>query len=138
MQNVAANGFSNYHQLIEAPDYLVLPDLVEHKFTCNMAYIDGWHTFDYVLLDFFYIDRLLLVGGVVGFNDCGLRAVNRVLHFVVSHRKFVEIDVGLRKTYVGRNWTYRMMRRLLNIPTNDRWYRKMANWEPTWNYYANF
>jgi hypothetical protein len=26
-QNVRANGFSNYHRLIEAPDYLALPDL---------------------------------------------------------------------------------------------------------------
>jgi len=37
----------------------------------DFAFIDGAHTFDHVLVDFFYIDRMLNVGGIVAFDDVG-------------------------------------------------------------------
>lgn len=135
---VIANGLTHFHQLIEEPDYLALPNLVREHVLLEAAYIDGWHTFDYVLLDFFYIDKMLSVGGVVGFNDCGYRAISRVLRFVVSHRRFTEIDAGIKRIYHGRNILYSLARRLLNVPNNDRWFLKTSNWEPAWNFYTSF
>jgi len=103
VNNVKANGFSSLQRLIEEPDYLALPDLVRKQVAVDAAYVDGWHTFDYVLLDFFYVDKLLAVGGIVGFNDSGWRAIRRALRFVATHRKYTEIDVGLTPNYRGRN-----------------------------------
>ena len=60
-------------------DYLALPQLVGDRQTIQFAYIDGWHTFDYTLLDFFYVDKMLDPGGVVAFNDCALPSVRRVI-----------------------------------------------------------
>ena len=60
----------------------------------QLVYIDGWHTFDYALLDFFYADKLLDTGGLVGFNDCHYPSIERVLRFVVRHRHYREVDVG--------------------------------------------
>jgi Methyltransferase domain len=64
VNNVKANGFSGMHRLIEEPDYVALPELLRQQLALDAAYVDGWHTFDYVLLDFFYIDKLLPVGGL--------------------------------------------------------------------------
>jgi len=38
-------------------DFKVLPRLLESGKKIDFAYIDGWHTFDYTLLDWCYIDR---------------------------------------------------------------------------------
>ena len=47
--------------MIEEPDYLALPELVRQQLAPEAAYVDGKHSFEYVLLDFFYLDKLLPV-----------------------------------------------------------------------------
>jgi len=136
--NVARAGFSTRHTLIERPDYLALPRLVEEGTRFQFAYIDGWHTFDYTLLDFFYTDKMLDVGGIVGFNDCGWRSVNKVLKFVTTHRKYEPMDVGLRPSYAARNPLFTLIRRLEGRSNADRYFRKVAQFEPTWSFFARF
>ena len=136
--NVERSGLSHLHALVERPDFLALPELVAEGTNVDLAYVDGWHTFDYVLLDFFYIDKLLSVGGIVGFNDCGFKSVRRVLRFVKSHRPYQEMDVGLRADYVGRNPMYSLARRVLRESRSDRYFRKTAIGEPPWDFYARF
>ncbi|HET6229095.1 MAG TPA: class I SAM-dependent methyltransferase [Longimicrobiaceae bacterium] len=135
--NVERAGFAASHTLLEAPDYLALPKLLEDGLRVEMAYVDGMHTFDYTLLDFFYVDKMLEAGGLAGFNDCGMSAVDRVLKYVVSHRKYAEVPVVPRR-YQGRNAAVSAVRRVLNRPTNDRYFRKLEEWEPAWNFYARF
>ena len=72
---VARTDRADRHELIESPDYLALPRLLADGAAIDFAYVDGMHTFDYVALDAFYLDKLLPVGGVVGFNDCGFRSI---------------------------------------------------------------
>ena len=91
-------GLSERHQVIEKPSYLALPELVGAGHLLDFAYIDGWHTFDYVLLDFFYIDRMLRPGGMVAFNDCSFPAIHKVLLYMAAHRRYEEVDVGLHAT----------------------------------------
>lgn len=123
---VAQAGFSNEHELIEDNDYNVLPRLLASGIKCQFAYIDGWHTFDYALLDWWFIDKMLTANGVVGFNDCSFPAVDKVIRFILTHRKYIEIDVGLSATYQcdGRE--------------EDRYLRKQVDWEPDWNFFAKF
>src|SRR5256885_7845230 len=75
VENLRRSGLADRHELHNAYDYFALPKLLESGLKIDFAYIDGWHTFDYALLDFFYVDKMLRPGGVVGFNDCGYRAV---------------------------------------------------------------
>ena len=100
--NIKAAGLAHRHQLIEEPDFLALPDLVRADTRVQLVYIDGWHTFDYALLDFFYADKLLDVGGLVGFNDCFYPSIERVLRFVTRHRRYRAEDVGLGPMVVIR------------------------------------
>ncbi len=136
--NVRRAGFANRHTLMEAKDYIALPQLLERGDKFDFAYIDGWHTFDYTLLDFFYIDKMLNVGGVVAFNDCGWKAVHRVLRFVSTHRKYKEIDVGLTRDYSGRNILFTMLRRAADFARQDRYYQKLEDWEPHSHFYKRF
>jgi predicted O-methyltransferase YrrM len=136
--NVQRSGFAASHSLIEKYDYLALPKLVGDGQRIQFAYIDGWHTFDYTLLDFFFVDKMMDPDGVVGFNDCGYRAVDRALRYVMTHRKYAEIDVGLAANYRGRNPMVTVARRLMKFSQNDRYFKKLVEYEPDWHFYARF
>jgi predicted O-methyltransferase YrrM len=123
---ISRAGLSDRHELIEAFDYIVLPRLLDSSLKIDFAYIDGWHTFDYALLDWWYVDKMLSVGGIVGFNDCGFPAVEKVIQFVLTHRSYTELDVGLQPILkYGRR-------------AEDRYFRKTGSDEPAWNFFAPF
>ena len=136
--NVRRAGFDGAHTFIEAPSHLALPELLAKDTRVDLAYVDGMHTFDYTLVDLFYLDKMCNVGGVVGFNDCGMRSVHRVIRFLRTHRKYHEVNVDLPKCYRARNVLYSVGRRLLRRPTQDRYFEKLEDWEPEWNFYASF
>jgi predicted O-methyltransferase YrrM len=136
--NVQRAGFAGSHTFMETYDYLALPQLIANGQRIQFAYIDGWHTFDYTLLDFFFVDKMMDPNGVVGFNDCGWRAVNRALGFLRTHRKYTEIDVGIAPNYHGRNPAISLARRLMKFSQSDRYFRKQEQYEPQANFYARF
>ena len=138
LKRVGRAGFSSSHTLIEEPDWLALPRLAQDRTRIGFGYVDGWHTFDYTLLDFFYVDKMLLPGGVVGFNDCGLRSVRKVLRFAQTHRKYSEMAVGLRRSYAASNPVKALVRLVLGWRTEDRYFRKESEWEPDWSYFRPF
>jgi predicted O-methyltransferase YrrM len=86
---------AGYGSLIEfhgESSHQALPRLEQAKQRVDLALIDGWHTFDYVLVDFFYVDRLLNVGGVVMFDDARFYpAIRKVARYVATHRRYVPI-----------------------------------------------
>ncbi len=126
-------GYETRHRVIEGPDYTVLPDLLSQGLVVDFAYIDGWHTFDYTLLDAFYLDKMLSVGGVMVFNDTGWYAIDRVVRYLQSHRRYTEMDVGLP----GMSMQDRL-RYLLGgaKKRSDRYFTKREQWEPRWDHYA--
>ena len=75
--NVERAGLASHHEWIDEADDLALPRLLASGTKIDFGYIDGWHTFDYMLLDFWYLEKMLPVGGHLAFNDCGWRAVRR-------------------------------------------------------------
>lgn len=143
--SVDRSALNEKHTLLENFDYLVLPELCKNSERIDFAYIDGWHTFDYVLLNFWFIDKMLNVNGIVGFNDCHLTAVTKTINFVLSHRKYEEIDVGLSIRYSDYT-PFREVKRLLtgksrNVfykQAQDRYFRKVEDYEPDWDFYAEF
>jgi len=138
LANVRRSGLADRHEIVEAFDYLALPRILQRGETLQFAYVDGWHTFDYTLLDFFYLDKLLEPGGVIGFNDAGWRSVHKVLGFVRTHRKYREIDVGLRRDFRGINPLTILSRRLEGRSHEDRYVQKIEAWEPRWDFFAPF
>ncbi len=141
---VARAELDEKHRLLEDYDYNVLPRLLSSELKIDFAYIDGWHTFDYALLDWWYVDKMLSVGGIVGFNDCGWPAVDKVIRFMLGHRKYAEIDVGLQVRYVGDGGGRDSPAgSTLNDENErpraeDRYFRKEVSWEPRWDFFSDF
>jgi hypothetical protein len=135
---VARTDRADRHQVIEGPDFLALPRLIEDGVRVDFAYIDGMHTFDYVALDAFYVDKLLPVDGVVGFNDCGFRSIHKFLRFFRRHRDYEELDAGLTPDFRGRNPAVTLLRRLQGRSNQDRYFRKRRAWEPAHDFFRDF
>jgi predicted O-methyltransferase YrrM len=138
-------GLQRFHRLIQKPDYIALPQLLADGNQFGLAYLDGWHTFDYTLLDFWYADRMLPAEGIVGFNDCGWPAVDKVIRFVLTHRRYAEIEVGLGQEFLECHWRNEIRRHLKRRTKSqfyrmgqDRYLRKQNDWEPRWDFYADF
>jgi predicted O-methyltransferase YrrM len=143
--SVARAGLSGRHRVIEKPDSLALPQLLEEGLRVDFGYIDGWHTFDYALVDFWYLDKMVPKDGVVAFNDCGWPAVEHVIRFVQTHRRYREIDVGLARSYDRPLDLMTLLRRIKYRRVADYWRRqedryfvKTEAWEPRWDFYAKF
>src|SRR4051812_28356220 len=91
--NLRRAGYADIVQLIEKPSYRALAELESSGQRIDVAFIDGWHTFDFVLLDFFFIDRMLKIGGVVAFDDASFPAIRKVCRFVKTNLAYSVVGV---------------------------------------------
>jgi predicted O-methyltransferase YrrM len=93
LANLKRAGLDGIFELREGPSHLVLPRLLEKGLPLDLAFIGGWYTFDYTLLDFFYIDKLLRPGGVVLLHDRSWPCKQKVIRFIPTHRRYRELPV---------------------------------------------
>ncbi len=82
-------GYENRIEFHSDPSYAVLPQLEAKGTKIDFAFIDGWHTFDFTLVDFFYIDRMLEVGGIVALHDVDMTSIRKVCEFVVTNLNYI-------------------------------------------------
>jgi len=92
LANLKRAGFGDMVEFVEKPSQIALPELVTAGRKIDFAFIDGEHTFDHVLVDFFFVDQLLNVGGVVVLDDAGWPSVRRVARFIATNRAYAVID----------------------------------------------
>ncbi len=107
------------HELIEKKSYTALPELLAKKGekSFDFIFIDGNHLFDYTLIDFFYSDLLLKIGGVIIIDDA--------LHAGVS--KFVKFIDNNFKSY-----------KKINSPNTVAAYIKIKDDDRIWSFHQNF
>ena len=115
LHNIASAGYSELYEFHEATSQQVLPMLASQGQRFDFGFIDGWHTFDHTLIDFFYIDQMLNVGGVVVFDDVGYPAIRRVCDFVLTNRAYeIAGTVRLQNGNGMRTWGKRQLNTLLD------------------------
>ncbi len=85
---VARAGLTGVLELIELPSHTALPQLLARGERVQVGFIDGAHTFDHALIDFFYIDQMLDTGGVIVLDDVGYPAINAVVRFILANRSY--------------------------------------------------
>jgi predicted O-methyltransferase YrrM len=111
-------GLSHLVEFHEESSHRVLPRLEAAATRLDFAFIDGVHLFDYTLVEFFFIDKMLRPGGLVVFDDLQLPAVRKVVRFAVSNRGYrdesLSPDTG-RVRRAGRR-VKRLLRRLRVFP----------------------
>lgn len=74
-------GF-DFFDIMRTPSELALPHLLttqSEKF--DLAFIDGWHTFDQTMLDLYYAVRLVRVGGYIVTDDCNWPSVSAAIAY---------------------------------------------------------
>lgn len=71
--------------LIEERSQFTLPELVRQRLSYDFALIDGYHTFDATLNDFFYLNCLCPVNSIILFDDVGFEPVNRAVRYVLNY-----------------------------------------------------
>lgn len=92
LHNIARAGFDGNYRFHAETSQSVLPRLAAEGTRIQFAFIDGWHTFDHSLVDFFYLDRMMDVGGVMVLDDVGYPGLRRLAHFIATNRDYVFLD----------------------------------------------
>jgi len=85
LRHARTAGFLSMIDFYEDRSEYVLPQLLKEGTTIDFALIDGWHTFDQVMLEFYYLNRILHVGGVIAFDDANRRSINRVIRHALTY-----------------------------------------------------
>jgi predicted O-methyltransferase YrrM len=88
LHNIRQAGYESLYEFHENTSQQVLPALVGEGQRIDFAFIDGWHTFDHTLIDFFYIDQMLSVGGILVFDDVSYPPIRRACDFILTNRDY--------------------------------------------------
>jgi Methyltransferase domain len=98
-------GLAVRHTLLAEYDYVALPRLVEQGCRFEFVFIDGYHAFDYAMLDFFYANLLVPPDGIIAFHDSGWPSIYRVCQFVEHNVGYTRI--GPPPALAGLHWSRR-------------------------------
>jgi len=92
LHNVQQAGYDQLVKFYEERSEFVLPRLLADQHSLDFALIDGWHSFDQALVEFYYINRMLRVGGIVVFDDADWPGLNRLLRYLVEYPAYEVFD----------------------------------------------
>jgi predicted O-methyltransferase YrrM len=76
----------DFFNLVEKPSELAMPELLVEGKKFDFIFIDGWHTLDHTLLDLFYANKMLKIGGILVVDDVvTIRPVNRAMRYFANY-----------------------------------------------------
>lgn len=110
VHNIKKEGLLNYLQIRKGYSDKILTQLFHENYRIQYAYIDTTKQFDVVLQDFYFINKILDVGGVIILDDCGggWPGVQRVARFIntLPHYKILRVHGRIKsslKKRIARN-----------------------------------
>jgi len=147
--NLERANLKDLFRFHQAPSDEVLPQFFRQKKSFDFAFIDGNHLFDFALVDFFYVDKLLSIGGKLAFDDLWMPGVRRVASFVLKNKPYKLVyapskyptpiwkrvlRTGRRvlQDPLGRDWVLKF------LPHNVAFFKKVAADSRDWNFHRSF
>ena len=118
LANIRRAGYEQVFRFFPSPSHDVLPVLLAAKERFQVIFIDGHHVFDYAMVDFFYADKIINVGGVIVLDDIWMSSIQQLFAFVTT------------------NLPYRVERP--NETGNLRLLRKCNNDHRPWDFHRRF
>lgn len=108
-------GFASRVTLMETFSYAALPELLKRGVVADLVFIDGWHTFDYAFVDFFYADKILRPEGLVVFDDADWPSIRPIVRYAVTNlgykiaatlpekrpREPIDTELGIEGSCIG-------------------------------------
>lgn len=113
-------GYSKDIEFIEQYCYTALPKLLEQGRNFDFAYIDSTKQFDWLLVDFFFLDKILETGGVIVFDDVTFPGIRKLLRYISrfpNYTVYKNYPKNEIKVPLGRKVT-------LALKILPKWYRK--------------
>ena len=88
IKNIERAGFQHIHKHIILPSQFALPQLAVQNFKCDFVFIDTSHQFDQTIVESYYCDKILKVGGIMAFHDYRLLSVKSACNFVETNLNY--------------------------------------------------
>jgi len=84
------------HTLVQEKSHIALPELLKThgEGSFDMVYIDGWHTFDYTLLDVFFAEKLIRLNGIIIIDQATHPGVETCVKYLNTNWKFLQPIAG--------------------------------------------
>jgi len=158
LANLERAGIDFFTHIAE-PSEFALPELARSRGgSFDLVFIDGWHTFDHTLLDLFYANLLVRVGGYIVVDDCTWRSVSAAVSYFKNYPAYREVSEqgipahSLPERIAKASSTVlrpALARRVLPAGIYDRYYRrvrfpsmvgfqKIAEDARNWDWYKGF
>ena len=105
LRNIRVAGYERFVEFHEERSEYILPRFAQEGRRLDLALIDGWHSFDHALVEFFYISRMLRVGGMVLFDDANWPSISKLLRFLVTlpgYEVFAAKERSLGSSWLGK------------------------------------
>lgn len=78
----------------EEPAHTALPRLLADGVRIGFAFLDGWHMLDFAMVEAFYCDRMLDVGGVIALHDLWMPGLQHFACYWCANRGYEPVTVG--------------------------------------------
>lgn len=104
LQLIEQAGYKDAVEFHEDYSHVALPAFLSEGRTFDFAYIDSTKLFDYLLVDFFFIDKMLTEGGIIVFDDAafpGIRKLLRYLSQLPHYKVYDSFKKNLPNSYDG-------------------------------------
>ena len=148
LKNITRAGYKHFIDFREERSEVALPGLAASGTRAQVAIIDGNHTFDHALVDFFFVNKMLTVGGVVILDDTGWPAISRVVEHILTYPAYelfattprlvrVSVRTKLRHALARRTLSSKLRRPPWDYPSCMA-LRKIAEDDRRWDWYADF
>jgi predicted O-methyltransferase YrrM len=89
IEQAELSSFIEYH---EEYCYEILPKLYQNGRKFDFAYIDSTKQLDWLLVNFFYIDRMLELNGVIVFDDVTFPSIRKLLRYISQFPEYKVYD----------------------------------------------
>jgi predicted O-methyltransferase YrrM len=108
-------GFNTRHRLYPVKSYVALPQLLAEMGpgSFDFIFVDGFHTFDYTLVDVFYANLLTKVGGIIAIDDALHAGVAKCVKYIDANYPFFKrlvspstVAVYLKMREDTRDWDH--------------------------------
>lgn len=100
--NLSRAGFTNV-DLLEVGSEVALPALIQQReASFDLIFLDGLHTFDQVMVDLFFANKLLRVGGYLVIDDFSWRSVSKAISYFIQYPAYRIVGQSEEKSLLKR------------------------------------
>lgn len=82
LSNIKKAGFENRVKFYQVPSFYGIQLLSQEGIRIQFAFIDSHKIFDQLLVDFFLLNSILDIGGVIVFDDCGFPGIRKLARLI--------------------------------------------------------